>query len=200
MNACYLIDVKDVLWAYIPTECRLSSGLCARYYGNTESIILIHEYIDDVYVLVKTGHVLKLDEECRRFEKFLNLDIPHHLLDKQCFMFHQYSLLVAVPSDESCESYPSKEHNQTVITCPGLTCVLEHGPVLITGYENGMVKIFVINKLLKNDIIPALQFSLDTYMSLQSYKIIKIEVYEDDDGHHMFIATEDNICELLISN
>nr|XP_032511555.1 uncharacterized protein LOC116766010 isoform X1 [Danaus plexippus plexippus] len=198
VNTCYVIDIKNVLWLYTAEECCWDTKVLARYYGNKESITLIHVYIDDVYVLLKTGDILKLDRKCKKFEKLLNLDIPHYLLDKELFMFHKYSLIVAVPSDKTYESYPSKEHNQSIFTCPGLTCLLEHGPVLITGFENGMVKIFVIDKLLKNEILPALQFRLDTYMSLQSYKIIAIEVYEDNDGHHMFLATDDNICELLM--
>ncbi|XP_046960950.1 uncharacterized protein LOC124530734 isoform X1 [Vanessa cardui] len=201
-NCCYVIDIRNVLWVYKADKCEWDVKVMARYYGNKDCICGLNVHQEEVYVLLKRGDVLRVDMECKKFEKVFELDVPMHYLDMKSYMFGDFSVLCAVPAEKEFQIHPQKEGGregeQIVAACPGLTCVMEHGHILLLGYEDGKIEIFLTNNLIKRLTTPELRFYLQSYSESTVNKIIALDVYEDSDGHHLFVATKSDIYELLI--
>ncbi|XP_026485769.2 uncharacterized protein LOC113393207 [Vanessa tameamea] len=197
-NCCYVIDIKNVLWVYKADKCEWDVKVMARYYGNKDSICGLNVHQGEVYVLLRRGDVLRVDMECKKFEKVFELDVPMHYLDTKPYMFGDYSVLCAVPTEKEFQIHSQKGGDQIGVACPGLTCVMEHGHVLLLGYEDGKIEIFLTNNLIKKLTTPELRFYLQSYSGTSMTKIIALDVYEDSRGHHLFVTTKRDIYELLI--
>nr|XP_026485770.1 uncharacterized protein LOC113393207 isoform X2 [Vanessa tameamea] len=197
-NCCYVIDIKNVLWVYKADKCEWDVKVMARYYGNKDSICGLNVHQGEVYVLLRRGDVLRVDMECKKFEKVFELDVPMHYLDTKPYMFGDYSVLCAVPTEKEFQIHSQKGGDQIGAACPGLTCVMEHGYVLLLGYEDGKIEIFLTNNLIKKLTTPELRFYLQSYSGTSMTKIIALDVYEDSRGHHLFVTTKRDIYELLI--
>ncbi|CAH2107593.1 unnamed protein product [Euphydryas editha] len=198
LDCCYVIDIKNVLWRYKANKCEWDVKVMAKYYGNQNSICGIHIHQEDVYVLLKRGDVLRVDIECKKFEKVFQLNIPMHYLDTKPYIFHTYSVLCAVSPEKQLQMHVQKGEEQTVVACPGLACVTEHGHILLLGYEDGKIEIFITNNLLRNLWTPELRFYLQCYTKTSTNQIIAMDVYEGSNCHHLFVATDCNIYEFLI--
>ncbi|CAH2236955.1 jg9451 [Pararge aegeria aegeria] len=207
LNACYALDIKNVLWMYTANANGWDFKALAKYYGNRGSICSIHIHKKNVYVLSKRGDVFLIDMECKKFEKVFHLHVPLNCLDSELLFFHPFTLLINAPNAECrgyVEIYAYKQKEFVlIISRHGISCVLEHGHALLLGYEDGKIEIYLTKKLTESSEGPELEIHLQNCLDKtnqleKSLRINSLDVYEDKAGHHLFVATHSDVYELLL--
>ncbi|XP_045764806.1 uncharacterized protein LOC123867014 [Maniola jurtina] len=209
LNSCYEYSCDRVLWMHTAKEIGWETKAMAKYHG-IQQFCSLHIYKKNVYILLKCGSVLTPDTECNMLVFLFRF--PEQLIDWKPFMFHECSLLfkAPAPSERSVALVQTRRHNSFVKIMPlrdGVTCVLEHGHILILGREDGMIEIYLTRKLMdpSEANFPELKLNLMNYLckpepkSELSLRITALEIHEDIyTGHHLFVSTMFNIYELLL--
>ncbi|XP_049865757.1 uncharacterized protein LOC126366619 [Pectinophora gossypiella] len=223
----YLLDDKNILrcskWDFV--NKRWLDYTLARYYGCNKSISDINVYNNEVYMLLKTGLVFRLDKEGRNFvpehrfglsqaiqfsrllysnvlnsvEKVSNLNIPEYNTGRNV-MFHKISAVISVPGDKEFKMNVDSASNSMVLEYPGLTCAAQHGEVLFLGFEDGKVEICIPKNLVHNGGMPEVRVNVRDCHGYRdpTPEVVGIDVYEDEEKHHVIVATRFSVYRLLI--
>ncbi|XP_052738616.1 uncharacterized protein LOC112048566 [Bicyclus anynana] len=208
LNSCYVIS-ESVLWVYTAKPNRWDTKRIAKYYGDEILLHSIHIHNENVYVLLTKGDVLLADLNHNKFKKIFHLTDPLSLWggDSVPFMFGTCILLRNVPNAKPCEHPEVNPYRKTEslssIYRDGVTCVLEHGHVVLLGYRDGDIEIYLYKKIIDSGV-PEVKFNLQYFIDGTMHKepdlrIRSLDIYDDDAGHHLFVSTYCNVYEVLLS-
>ncbi|KAJ2939608.1 hypothetical protein O0L34_g14326 [Tuta absoluta] len=176
----YMIDQQSILRCvrWDETNQRWLSYVLARYYMCNKSISDISVFNGDVYMLLKTGLVFKLDRAGRNFiadqrfngyltaaqfevsrmiygeietsvEQAATLRIPEYGTGTTV-MFQDISVVVSVPWDKEYKTNVDEKSGNIVIEYPGLSCAAQYGKILFLGFLDGKVEISIAKNLMNN--------------------------------------------------
>ncbi|XP_026328829.1 uncharacterized protein LOC113236842 isoform X2 [Hyposmocoma kahamanoa] len=227
-NCFYILNERNVLMCFkwLEDEKKWKDLVLARYYGCTRSIADIHIYEEDVYLMLKTGTVFRLDRKGRNFEPLshlitieqyrlmqytmllrankielsipnvCDLKIPPYTVGNGV-LFHKFSAIVGVPSDK--EFKINQDMNSVIMEYPDLSCATQHGDVLLLGFKDGKIEIGLA-KNLTNGGKPEVREYIQHYHNYldDNPEIVCIEVHEVKESHRVFVATRFHIYELII--
>lgn len=90
-----MIDNKNALRVFRADYCQWHENVLARHYGVVGSILDISIHKNDIYVLLKSGDVLYVDKQCRKFEKIYQFNTPLLSIATNLFTFHAFSVLIS---------------------------------------------------------------------------------------------------------
>ncbi|CAH0407622.1 unnamed protein product [Chilo suppressalis] len=197
-DCCYVTTTDRCLFALKWTEELWDWKLLARHYGHGV-IVDINVYQDEVYVMLNWGGLLKVDRVGLKFQPGYCFDIPKY---SNPMLYQKYGAIIPVSNDSPFKmKYQDSEH--WVLECPGLTCTLEHGDMLMLGYEDGKVEIYEPRKMKCPEPKPIL--SLNVQQFAKSYDtdnvaVLKLEVSEAELSHDLFIATKSTVYQIKLDH
>ncbi|XP_063378857.1 uncharacterized protein LOC134665800 [Cydia fagiglandana] len=204
-NRVYVID-KNVLW-----ECSAINGVLvikalAKYYGEiprTRSST-IHVIEEDVYISLKWGNLLTVTKNSRMFRKVNTTEIPTKIIDSSKLYTrtssrngsNTFNAFIKFPF--AAEFIDKRVAPLNMIHYhyddPEMICALQHGDVILRGFEDGEIAI----NLLRDDFkynLNVQQFDQD---EVQEPAVIALDICELKGMHKLFVATKHKVYNILL--
>ncbi|XP_049702991.2 uncharacterized protein LOC110380572 [Helicoverpa armigera] len=202
-NICYIITNKYIVWALIWHKETWQVRLKGRYYGSAyDTICAMHVSNKTISMVTKSGLILCEDPNSKKFDKAQNFRTqlwPNNA--KHCVLFSLSEIVVSVVGgSHRIEAYHDSQLKRTTVLCADMTCATEHGEVLLIGYKDGAVAICLLKDLKNNQNKPQRLLQIQDFdRDVTDTAILGLEVYEDKMSHHLFVAVEDKVIQLLIT-
>ncbi|KAJ8732204.1 hypothetical protein PYW08_014934 [Mythimna loreyi] len=201
-NICYVVAKHNVIWALIWDKKEWDLKSRGRYYGNELDILCgIYVYDERVYLVTKLGIVLREDPSTRSYQKVNSYVLLPSVNDFSVLeMFNQNGLAISVKNSQRIKVCHHSTRYLKWLECGDMTCATEHGEVLFIGYKDGTVAICTPNSMSDTHDQPDRLFNVQDFdASIELPSILAVEVFENKLCHHLFVATQHKVLQLLIT-
>ncbi|XP_068630592.1 uncharacterized protein [Battus philenor] len=200
---CFVIDTKNVLWVYNNYEGVFVRRALMRCYDRLGSILDINLYKNDVYILKQNGSILRAKGLELEVETVAKVPMLKLFNASVLSMFQKHSIVYNVPRKERSEFFNvvAISDSEMVLECPGLTCAMPHGDIMILGYDDGNIVICNPQQsaIVKN---PYLQFNVKDIANhtMKDPAIRALDVYEAKGMHYLFATTNSALFKIIIAH
>ncbi|XP_072941100.1 uncharacterized protein [Epargyreus clarus] len=204
-NKCIVINSRICAIYY---ECQhkcFKKRVFGRYYSDSKLLTAMFVYMDDMYLFVRNGNVFRYEHGDSHFKKFCTLQVPdpeeklvQYPPEVFMTMFHKCSVVYGVQNKEKEGLTKTLDH--MTLLYADVNCALEHGDVLLLGFKDGKVGIVNVKKFWSSgDVSLDFEFYVQDMIQGQDVEpITNLEVYEDENCHHVFVSTSSNLYQFLI--